>query len=779
MDQNMNSNHHVRFISLIVNLKSRFASVALILPVLIFLPARYGSSFAKAGEKRSVNKDYLNPKLPIARRVEDLLSQMTLQEKIGQMCQFDVSTPAKENLVKQGMVGSFLNVTSPSLNDSLQETAVEKSRLGIPLLFGLDVIHGYSTIFPIPLAEASSWDPNLIRECDSVAAEEAHSQGIRWTFSPMINIARDPRWGRIAEGAGEDTYLTMVMAQAQVKGYQGPELSPSSLLLACAKHYVAYGAAEGGRDYNTTDVNERTLRDVYLPAFKAAIEAGAGTVMSAFNDLNGIPASADRFTIEGILKHEWGFKGFVVSDWQSISELIDQGVACDSSEAARKAVTAGVDMDMMGPYHDYLATLVRDGKIPMRLINDAVRRILTIKFKLGLFEHPYMNIRKAKSSLMLPQYLALARKAARESIVLLKNQGEVLPLKKNVNSIAVIGPLANSKEDMLGCWHTEGEPGPVVTLLDGIKSKVSPSTKIIYAEGCGVNDTSTAGFAQALQIGKEADVIVLAVGERWYMTGEAESRAHIRLPGVQKRLVKELAHLGKPVVEILMNGRPLSIDWSAKHVPAILETWFLGTEAGNGIADVLFGDYNPSGKLTVTFPRTVGQVPIYYNHMNTGRPPSLTNHYTSKYIDIPWTPLFPFGYGLSYTRFRYSHLKVAADPKVTDQFIVSVDVTNAGGRSGTEVAQMYYRQPCASVTRPVEQLAGFKRLRLKPGETRTARFTLTPYEYSFVNIDMKRVVESGPLDIMVGGSSVDTISTTVRIPKSMFITGPVSIQKTF
>ncbi|MDG6999812.1 MAG: beta-glucosidase BglX [Nitrososphaerota archaeon] len=720
----------------------------------------------------------MDPRLSIETRVEDLLSQMALREKIGQMCQFDSRTPGKAELVREGRVGSFLSITSPSVIDSLQRTAVQKSRLGIPILFGMDVIHGFSTIFPIPLAEASTWDPNLVRECDSVAAEEAYSQGVRWTFSPMVDIARDPRWGRIAEGAGEDPYLGMVMAQAQVEGYQGPKLGPNSALLACAKHFVAYGAAEGGRDYNTADVSERSLCDVYLPPFHAAINAGAGTVMSAFDDLDGVPASANPFTIRGILKGEWGFKGFVVSDWQAISELINQGVACDSAEASLKAVTAGVDMDMLGPYHDHLAKLVNEGKVPIDVINDAVRRILRIKFKLGLFEHPYVNIGRAESSLMLPQYLKLARQEAREAIVLLKNKRDTLPLSKNLKSIAVIGPLANSKQDMLGCWHCKGRPGRVITLLDGIKSKLSPSTRVIYAEGCGVNDTSTAGFDRAIQIGKEADVIVLAIGERWNMTGEAESRSHIDLPGVQHKLVEDLVHLGKPVIEVLMNGRPLSIDWSAKHVPAILETWFLGTEAGNAIADVLFGNYNPSGRLPVTFPRTVGQVPIYYNHMNTGRPPS-PEHFTSKYIDIARTPLFPFGYGLSYTQFKFSSLKVEADQRVVDQFLVSVDVTNAGSRGGTEVAEMYYREPCASVTRPVEQLAGFERLSLEPGEKKTARFTLTPYELSFLNTNMKRVVESGSLDIMVGGSSTDTISTTVRIPKSIDVSGPVSIQKTF
>ncbi len=736
-----------------------------------FAAGRFGAS------SEADTAAYLNPKLPVEERANDLLSRMTLGEKIGQMCQYSGFTSDSKKLAREGLVGSFLNVVSPKEIYELQRAAVKESRLGIPILFGLDVIHGYSTIFPIPLAQASTWDPELVKRCAEVAAEEAHSQGIRWTFSPMVDIARDPRWGRIAEGAGEDPYLGMVMAQAYVRGYQGDSLSPRSKLVACAKHYVAYGAAEGGRDYNTAEVSQITLRDVYLPPFRAAIDAGAGTIMSAFDDLDGVPASANPFTLRTILKGEWRFKGFVVSDWDAVGELMAHGIACDSSEATRKAVEAGVDMDMVGPYHSHLEALVRSGKVPMSVINDAVRRILRIKFKLGLFENPYVDVAKAKSSLMLQEYLKLARQEAREAIVLLKNQDHLLPLSKDVKSLAVIGPLADDKHDMLGCWYCQGHPGPVVSLLDGIKAKLSPQTKLYYARGCGITDTSTAGFADALKAAKKADVVIMAIGESGTMTGEAESRAFLNIPGVQVKLAKQIVALGKPVIEVLMNGRPLSIAWSAKHVPAIVESWFLGTEAGNAIADVLFGDYNPGGRLTTTFPRTVGQVPIYYDHMNTGRPPSPTNHFTSKYIDLPIGPQYPFGFGLSYTDFKYSNLRVTDDPKVTDGFIVTVDVKNIGKRAGDEVAQLYIRQKCASVTRPVEQLAGFRRVEIPPGETKTVNFTLTPYEISFINSHMKRVVEAGELEVMAGGNSVDVISTNVSIPRSMPVSDKVDIQE--
>jgi len=726
-----------------------------------------GDSGFKEGEKYS--ESYLNLNTTTEDQINDLLKRMTLEEKIGQMCQYSGFNDQGKELARKGLVGSFLNVVSPGEINELQKEAVKHSRLGIPILFGLDVIHGYSTIFPIPLAEASTWDPSLVRLCASVAAKEASSQGIRWTFSPMVDVARDPRWGRIAEGAGEDPYLGMMMAKAKVEGYQGTNLSVKSKLLACAKHYVAYGAAEGGRDYNTAEVSERTLREVYLPPFKAAVDAGAGTIMSAFDNLNGVPATANKFAIRGILKGEWQFSGFVVSDWDAVAELINHGIACDSSQAALKAVMAGVDMDMVGPYHNHLLQLVRQGKVPESFINDAVRRILRIKLRLGLFKNPYADTVTANGSLLLPEYRKLARDEAREAIVLLKNDGDLLPLSRDLKRIAVIGPLADSQTDILGSWAGKGNPEEAVTVLDGIRNRAGKNIEVLYSPGCGITDTSTALFNQALEIARKSDVVIAVVGEAGNMSGEAESRSDLNIPGLQEKLVRKLMEVGKPLVEVLMNGRPLTVDWSVEHVPAILETWFLGTEAGNAIADVLFGDYNPGGKLPVTFPRVVGQVPIYYNHMNTGRPPSSDDHFTSKYIDLPSSPLFPFGYGLSYTKFKYSNLVASPVRGSEDCFEVKVDIANIGDREGDEVVQLYIHQRCASVTRPVKQLVGFKRISLEPGQKKSIRFRLTPYELSFINSNMKRVVEAGDFDVFVGGNSRDVISTSIKVPKSMTV----------
>lgn len=718
-------------------------------------------------EREEYNRPHYNFDTVIEQRVNNLLQKMTLEEKIGQMCQYSGFNDKTKELVKQGLVGSFLNIVSPEEINELQLAAVKDSRLGIPLLFGLDVIHGYSTIFPIPLAEASTWDPALVRLCASIAAKEASSQGIRWTFSPMVDIARDPRWGRIAEGSGEDPYLGIMMAKAKVQGYQGSSLSANSKLLACAKHYVAYGAAEGGRDYNTAEVSERTLREVYLPPFKAAVDAGVGTIMSAFDNLDGVPATANKYAIRGILKGEWQFSGFVVSDWDAVAELVNHGIACNLSQATQKAVLAGVDMDMVGPYHDHLEKLVKEGKVSENFINDAVRRILRIKFKLGLFNNPYVDTAISSKSLLLPEYRKLALDEAREAIVLLKNDGDLLPLSKDIKRIAVIGPLADSRSDMLGSWAAQGRPEDAVTVLEGIRNKIGQKAEVFYSPGCGITDSSTSLFSQALEMAKKSDVIIAVIGEAGNMSGEAESRSNLDIPGVQERLVGELMKLGKPLVEVLMNGRPMSIGWSSEHVPAILETWFLGTEAGNAVADVLFGDYNPAGKLPVTFPRSVGQVPIYYNHMNTGRPASNDDHFTSKYIDIPSSPLYPFGYGLSYTKFKYTDLVALPVKGSVDCFQVKVNVCNTGKREGDEVVQLYIHQRCASVTRPVKQLVGFKRVFLKPGQTKTVEFLLTPYELSFVNSNMRRVVEAGDVDVFAGGNSQDVISTSIRVSKTI------------
>jgi beta-glucosidase len=722
---------------------------------------------------QQANKDYLDPRLPVEQRVEALLGQMTLEEKVGQMCMANLHATNLDQIVQKGQAGSLVGFNKPATEiNRLQRLAMEGSRLRIPLLIGLDVVHGYSTVFPIPLAEASSWNPDKVKACASITAKEASSQGIRWTMSPMVDIARDPRWSRIAEGSGEDPFLGMAMAKAMVEGYQGPQLSTNSGMVACVKHFAGYGAAEGGRDYNTTEISERTLREIYLPPFKAAVDAGAGTIMSAFNDLNGIPASANPFLLQGILKGEWGFQGVVRADANADAELVNHGIAGDTTQAASKSVTAGEDM-AFSTYMEHMVQLVQTGAVPMSRVDDAVRRLLRIKFEIGLFENPYVDLDQAKASLLLPENRKAARELAEQSIVLLKNDANVLPLNKDVKTIAVIGPLANDKPDMLGCWDAKGQPGQVVTLLDGIRSKISPSTKILYAEGCRITGTNTSGFSNALDAARQADVVVISVGESASMTGEARSRSSLDVPGVQEQLVQEVSRLGKPMVEVLMNGRPLSIGWDAEHVPAILETWFLGTEAGNAIADVLFGDYNPSGKLPVTFPRTVGQVPMYYNHKNTGRPAS-DIHFSSKYTDIPWTPLYPFGYGLSYTTFAFYDLTVTPDTNTPDQFNVSVKVTNTGTRSGAELAQLYIRQASASVTRPIKQLEGFQRVALAPGESALVRFTLTPFDLSFYNLEMQRMVEAGDLEVMVGDSSADVISKTVQIEKTMPVGSEVS-----
>jgi len=709
----------------------------------------------------------LDPSQPIDRRVEDLLARMTLEEKVGQMCQYSGITMEYERMIREGRIGSLLNVFGADETNRIQRIAVEESRLGIPLIFGLDVLHGYKTIFPIPLGLASTWDPDIVRRAASIAAAEAAADGVHWTFAPMVDIARDPRWGRIAEGAGEDPYLGSAMARAYVEGYQGKSLSDPDTIVACPKHYVAYGGAEGGRDYNTVDISERTLREIYLPPFRAAVKAGAGTLMSAFNDLNGIPASANPHTLRTILRGEWGFEGFVVSDWNAIGELITHGIAGNIYEAAEKALKAGVDMDMQGDvYRRALVQLVREGRIPEGLIDDAVRRILKIKFMLGLFDRPYVDPERAKKIIKCREHLEAALEIARKSIVLLKNDGNLLPLSRDLGSIAVIGPLADDHEAPLGPWSCLGDPKDVVTVLEGIKSKVSPKTKVLYAKGCDIEGSSKEGFDEALRAARESEVVIAVVGESRDMSGEAACRAYLDLPGVQEDLLKALHATGTPIVMVLMNGRPLSISWAAENIPAIIEAWFLGVQAGYAIADVIFGDYNPGGKLPVTFPRTVGQVPIYYNHKNTGRPPLPDVKWTSKYLDIPYTPLFPFGHGLSYTRFEYSGLEISpVEVGANDTVKVRFRVRNVGDREGDEVAQLYIRDPVASVTRPVKELKGFKRVTLKPGEEKTIEFTLMLEDLSFLNSEMKRVVEPGEFRVMVGSSSEDirlTGSFTVK-----------------
>ena len=712
----------------------------------------------------------------VEKKIDALLARMTLEEKLGQLQQLDGEAngnyrPEHLKLVREGLLGSTLNVRGAKQTNELQRVAVEESRLKIPLLFGFDVIHGYRTIFPVPLGEAASWDPATVERAAAVAAAEAGAAGVRWTFAPMLDIARDPRWGRIVEGAGEDPYLGSAMARARVRGFQGADYSAPDKVVACAKHWVGYGAAEGGRDYNTTDISEGRLREVYFPPFKAALEAGVGTFMSAFNDLNGVPASANPFTLTKVLRGEWKFDGFVVSDYESVRELINHGLAADEAEAARSAINAGVDMEMVSRlYGKFAPQLIREGKLSRSTIDDAVRRILRIKFRLGLFDKPYAGEAREQATILSRANVETAREVADRSIVLLKNDRDVLPLAKNARSIAVIGPLADNQQDLLGSWTGDGRKEDVVTLLAGLRAKVSPATKINYARGCAIESTSIDGAAEALwldeavRVAREADLVVVAVGESADMTGEAASRASLDLPGRQLELVKAVIAIGKPTVVVLMNGRPLTINWIAENAPAIVETWFAGIQAGNAIADVLFGDVNPGGKLPVTFPRTVGQIPLYYAHKNTGRPAEPSNKYTSKYLDNQVTPLFPFGYGLSYTRFRLTNLRLSAQSiKSNGSISVTVDLENVGKRTGDEVVQLYLRDVAASVTRPVKELKGFERITLKPAEKRRVQFTLAPEQLGFYNRDMRFVVEPGEFKVFVGTNSLEELEASFRV----------------
>ena len=697
----------------------------------------------------------------LERRIDSLLARMTLEEKLGQLnlpSVDDRPTPAQLELVRKGLVGGFLNLTGAAATRETQRVAVTESRLHIPLLLGYDVIHGYRTIFPIPLAEAASWDSEAVEAAAHVAAREAAAAGVNWTFAPMVDIARDPRWGRIAEGSGEDPYLGSQMAAARVRGFQGTDLRAPEAVMATVKHFAAYGGAEGGRDYNTVDVSERTLREIYLPPFRAAVDAGAGSIMTSFNEIAGIPSHANRWLVTTLLRDEWKFRGFVVSDWTGIEELLAHGVAGSRADAGKLGLDAGVDMDMVsGIYLEDVPALVLAGRIPVATVDAAVRRILAAKAALGLFADPYhgSSVERERSVLLAPEHRQLARRVAQEAIVLLKNDGQRLPLGPAVRTLAVIGPLADDKVAALGSWPGRGDPRDAVTVLEGIKGRLAPDTKLLYAKGCGITDTSTAGVAEAVALARLANVALLVLGEAGDMSGEAASRSSLGLPGVQQQLLEAVQATGTPVVLVLMNGRPLAVQWAADHVPAIVEAWFLGVETGHALADVLFGDVSPSGKLPVTFPRAVGQVPIYYNHKNTGRPPS-DQKYTSKYTDLPSSPLFPFGFGLSYTTFTYRDVRLSA-PSITpgDTLQVAVTVSNSGEREGAEVVQLYVRDEVASVTRPVRALAALRRVSLRPGEASTVEFLLTAKQLGFYDRDMKFVVEPGKFRVFVGGSSVD------------------------
>lgn len=707
-------------------------------------------------------------------KITDLISKMTIDEKIGQLVQLVGGWKANKDYIRAGKIGSYLLGAGDSAlqkANELQKIAVEETRLGIPLLFANDIIHGYHTIFPIPLAEASSWNPDLVKEACGIAAFEAAANGTHWTYAPMVDIARDPRWGRIMEGSGEDPFLGSVFAKVRVEGFQGNDIRDKTKIAACAKHYVAYGEAEAGKDYNTVDISERTLREIFLPPFHAAVNSGAASIMSAFNDLNGVPTSGNHFTLTEILRNEWQWDGVVISDYNSIGELIKHRFAADKKEAALKGLTAGVDIDMVGDssdgnaYSPHLADLLSEGSITEELIDKSVRNVLRMKFRLGLFEAPYTDSEFYKENNLTKEYKdSIALQLARESIVLLKNESNILPLKKSLKKIALIGPLANVKRELHGMWAGGGRDTNVVTVLQGLKNNLPKNIEINYVQGCGFNDSDRTRLDEAVETALNSDVAILVVGESRGMSGEAASRSSLNIPGVQEELIKKIYETGTPVVVVLMNGRPLTINWVSENIPAIVEAWYLGDQAGNAIAQVLFGDYNPSGKLPITFPRSVGQIPLYYNHKSTGRPKIESDKYTSKYIDSPNRPLYPFSFGLSYTTFAYDNLNITPQSASTSETIdVSVDVSNTGSIAGEEVVQLYIMDEVASVTLPVKQLKGFKKIKLNPGETSKVEFTITPDMLSFYGLEMKKIIEPGKFQVMIGGDSEKVMSKTFEL----------------
>lgn len=702
-------------------------------------------------------------------RASALLARMTLEDKIGQMVQFSSwGAPKPEHLegIRKGRVGSLLNVKGAKAVNEVQRVAVEESKMGIPLLFGLDVIHGYKTIFPIPLASSCTWDMELLERAEAVAAREAAAAGIRWTFAPMVDIARDPRWGRIAEGAGEDPYLGSLVAAARVRGFQGRDLSSVESVAACTKHYAAYGAAEAGREYSTTDMSEWTLREVYLPPYRAAVKAGTRSLMSSFNDLNGIPASGSAFLIRRILRGEWAFDGVVLSDWASVKELEQHGYAEDGADAARLGVLAGVDMDMQGNvYGKHLTDLVRAGRVPAALLDEAVRRLLRLKFELGLFDRPYVDEGREASVLMAPGHLDLALEVARRSIVLLKNEDGFLPIGPKAARIAVLGELAESQDDPLGSWSCEGESGKVVSALTGIRSKW-PQTRVTFSKGAGpLKPADPREVAAAVKAAKGADAVVVVVGERRDMSGEAASRTDLGLPGGQGDLLKALHQEGIPFVLVLTNGRPLAIPWEAENASAIVESWQLGTRHGDAVADVLSGDFAPEGRLTATFPRNVGQVPLYYAQRNTGRPGS-DQKWSSRYIDSPNTPLYPFGYGLTYTKFEYADLRVSPEKaRFAGAVTVTATVRNTGDRDGIECVQLYVRDVAGSRTRPVRELKGFRKVALKAGESKEVSFRLTAKDLVFYNPQMRLAAEPGSFRVWVAPNSAEGLEGSFTLGK--------------
>lgn len=707
-------------------------------------------------------------------KIDMLLSQMTVEEKAGQLSLFTNDLDAEGSMIqhqyidllKKGLVGGIFNAHGADYTRKLQEIAVNESRLGIPLLFAFDVIHGHHTIFPIPLAEAASWDLEAIEHSSRVAATEASATGLHWVFAPMCDIGRDPRWGRVMEGAGEDHFLGAAIAAARVQGLQGDGFGKADAVAACVKHFAAYGAPQAGREYHTVDMSELSLREAYLPPYRAAVQAGALTVMTAFNELNGIPSTANSFLINDILRTEWGFDGFVVSDYTSILELENHGFAHDTLHATQLAFEAGTDLDMQSFYYlRAIPKLVKVGKINLSALDKSVKRILELKFKLGLFDDPYKfcSTERELQTLMKESFLDDSREMAKKSMVLLKNENQLLPLNNKLKKIAVIGPLAISPSDMLGGWSAAGDEKKAESLLEGLQSTL-PQTEFVYAQGCAVNEAKTDGFSQAIRLAQEADAVILALGEPAWMTGEAKSRTDLNLPGVQQLLANEIFKANKAVVVVLFNGRPLTIQQLHRDAPAIVEAWFPGTKGGSAIAQVLFGTYNPSGKLPMTFPRSVGQIPIHYNMKNTGRPWDGFSGTTSRYIDEENTPLYPFGYGLSYTQFSYDEVVLDKFSFMEDDTLqATVNVTNTGKYAGEEVVQLYIHDKVASVTRPVKELKGFQKIFLQPGESKQVRFKIDSNLLAFYNSRLEWSAEAGEFDLMIGTNSEEGKSVSFSL----------------
>ncbi len=728
-------------------------------------------------------------------KVTTLLAKMTLEEKVGQMNQYngfwEVTGPApndgdaakKYEHLRSGLVGSMLNVKGVENVRTVQKIAVEETRLGIPLIIGFDGIHGYKTISPIPLAEAASWDLEAIKKSAEIAAEEMAAAGINWTFAPMVDISRDARWGRVMEGAGEDPYLGSKIAIARVKGFQGDDLSSHNTIAACAKHFAGYGFSESGKDYNTVDIGNYTLYNMVFPPFEAAKEAGVRTFMNAFNVLDGIPATGNTFLQRDILKDKWGFNGFIVSDWGSITEMIAHGYAENGKEAARMAANAGSDMDMES-YHyvNELVALVKEGSVDEKDIDDAVRRILRVKFELGLFDNPYKycDSEREKEIVGKKEYQDTMLDIAKKSIVLLKNDNNLLPLQKKGQKIALIGDLAGDKNSPLGSWRLASDDHSAISVLEGMQAY--KGNDLTYTKGASVamgdtafvfevkvNEDDMSAFAKAISTAKEADVVVMVLGEHGFQTGEGRSRAQIDLPGVQQELLEAIYAVNKNIVLILNNGRPLAIDWAAQHIPAIVEGWHLGSQSGNAIAQVLYGDYNPSGKLPMSFPRSVGQLPLYYNHMSTGRPNELPNDlvFWTHYSDESNDALYPFGYGLSYTQFKYTLPTMEKETLGTDTVKVQVTIQNTGKVAGREVVQLYIRDKYASVARPVKELKGFQTVALSPGESKTIIFELTDKELGFYNNRGEWMVEDGSYEVYIGGNSATSNKTEFELKRGL------------